>query len=322
MLRDGEPLPLTRLEFDLLLHLVAHPRRVFTRLQLLNAVWGYEHAGVRTVDVHVRRLRGKVGVDVPLVTTVYGVGYRLADDARVTIDRTRLTGAPRRARRGAGWSGAHPSHLARPARHRADRAGWSTPPPRAGPAPAAGGRGRRPRRRPRTSWPTRWSTRCAPAAGRCCTCAPTDFLRPASVRLELGRTNPDAYYEGWVDEAGAAPGGARPGRPGRHRAGAARRSGTPPPTGPAAAATSTCRPAGSSWSAGRCCSAAGCPSTSPSTSSCRRRRWRRRTDPALRWTLPAFARYAEEVAPAGFADVVVRADDPRHPALVEPAQPG
>ncbi|MET8308854.1 winged helix-turn-helix domain-containing protein [Micromonospora sp. NPDC005173] len=88
VLRDEEPLPLTRLEFDLLLHLVAHPRRVFTRLQLLNAVWGYEHAGVRTVDVHVRRLRGKVGVDVPLVTTVYGVGYRLADDARVTIDRT------------------------------------------------------------------------------------------------------------------------------------------------------------------------------------------------------------------------------------------
>ncbi|MEU4474031.1 winged helix-turn-helix domain-containing protein [Micromonospora sp. NPDC023888] len=88
VLRDDEPLPLTRLEFDLLLHLVAHPRRVFTRLQLLNAVWGYEHAGVRTVDVHVRRLRGKVGVDVPLVTTVYGVGYRLADDARVTIDRS------------------------------------------------------------------------------------------------------------------------------------------------------------------------------------------------------------------------------------------
>ncbi|MGC4771707.1 winged helix-turn-helix domain-containing protein [Micromonospora sp. DT44] len=88
VLRDDEPVPLTRLEFDLLLHLVAHPRRVFTRLQLLNAVWGYEHAGVRTVDVHVRRLRGKVGVDVPLVTTVYGVGYRLADDARVTVDRT------------------------------------------------------------------------------------------------------------------------------------------------------------------------------------------------------------------------------------------
>ena len=88
VLVGGDPLPLTRLEFDLLTHLVAHPRRVFTRLQLLNAVWGYEHTGLRTVDVHVRRLRGKVGVDVPLVTTVYGVGYRLADDALVTIDRT------------------------------------------------------------------------------------------------------------------------------------------------------------------------------------------------------------------------------------------
>ncbi|MEV4754954.1 winged helix-turn-helix domain-containing protein [Micromonospora sp. NPDC049559] len=87
VLLDGAPLPLTRLEFDLLMHLVAYPRRVFTRLQLLTAVWGYEHTGVRTVDVHVRRLRGKFGADVPLVTTVYGVGYRLADDARVTIDR-------------------------------------------------------------------------------------------------------------------------------------------------------------------------------------------------------------------------------------------
>jgi hypothetical protein len=87
VLLGTEPLPLTRLEFDLLMHLAAHPRRVFTRLQLLAAVWGYEHAGVRTVDVHVRRLRGKVGTDVPLVTTVYGVGYRLADDARITVDR-------------------------------------------------------------------------------------------------------------------------------------------------------------------------------------------------------------------------------------------
>ncbi|MDG4766280.1 winged helix-turn-helix domain-containing protein [Solwaraspora sp. WMMD406] len=86
VLLDGEPLPLTRLEFDLLLHLVENPRRVFTRLQLLAAVWGYEHTGVRTVDVHIRRLRVKVG-ETPLITTVYGVGYRLADDVRITIDR-------------------------------------------------------------------------------------------------------------------------------------------------------------------------------------------------------------------------------------------
>ncbi|MDP9795753.1 DNA-binding response OmpR family regulator [Catenuloplanes nepalensis] len=80
-----EPLALTRLEFDLLHFFADNPRRVFSRIQLLSAVWGYEHAGVRTVDVHVRRLRMKLGTEVPLITTVYGVGYRLADDARVSI---------------------------------------------------------------------------------------------------------------------------------------------------------------------------------------------------------------------------------------------
>jgi two-component system, OmpR family, response regulator len=81
----GEPLDLTRLEFDLLVFLAGNPRRVFTRRQLLGSVWGYEHAVARTVDVHVRRLRAKIGDSVPLVTTVYGVGYRLADDARVDV---------------------------------------------------------------------------------------------------------------------------------------------------------------------------------------------------------------------------------------------
>lgn len=78
---------LTRIEYDLLLFLAEHPRRVFTRLQLLANVWGYEHAVARTVDVHVRRLRAKFGPDTPLVTTVYGVGYRLADDAPIEVDR-------------------------------------------------------------------------------------------------------------------------------------------------------------------------------------------------------------------------------------------
>ncbi|WP_092540680.1 winged helix-turn-helix domain-containing protein [Actinoplanes derwentensis] len=82
---DGVALPLTRLEFDLLQFLAERPRRVFTRGQLLAAVWGYERAGERTVDVHVRRLRLKLGGSVPLVTTVYGVGYRLADDANILI---------------------------------------------------------------------------------------------------------------------------------------------------------------------------------------------------------------------------------------------
>ena len=85
VLVGGEPLPMTRLEFDLLLFLADNPRRVFTRMQLLTAVWGYEHTGERTVDVHVRRLRVKMGVHIPLITTVYGVGYRLADDARIVV---------------------------------------------------------------------------------------------------------------------------------------------------------------------------------------------------------------------------------------------
>ncbi|MFC7530734.1 winged helix-turn-helix domain-containing protein [Actinoplanes sp. GCM10030250] len=84
-LLEEAALPLTRLEFDLLLYLAERPRRVFTRAQLLAAVWGYERAGERTVDVHVRRLRLKLGGSLPLITTVYGVGYRLADDARISI---------------------------------------------------------------------------------------------------------------------------------------------------------------------------------------------------------------------------------------------
>ncbi|WP_412102677.1 winged helix-turn-helix domain-containing protein [Plantactinospora sp. KLBMP9567] len=86
VLQGGRPVPFARLEFDLLVFLARNPRRVFTRLQLLSNVWGYEHAVARTVDVHVRRLRAKVARSVPLVTTVHGVGYRLADDAPVRID--------------------------------------------------------------------------------------------------------------------------------------------------------------------------------------------------------------------------------------------
>ncbi|MET8093584.1 winged helix-turn-helix domain-containing protein [Micromonospora sp. NPDC005220] len=84
--RQGDRvIPLTRIEYELLLFLAERPRRVFTRLQLLSSVWGYEHAVARTVDVHVRRLRAKLaGSEV--VTTVYGVGYRLADEAPISVD--------------------------------------------------------------------------------------------------------------------------------------------------------------------------------------------------------------------------------------------
>ncbi|MBO4207408.1 winged helix family transcriptional regulator [Micromonospora echinofusca] len=83
--RGGDPVALTRIEFDLLLHLTRNRRQVLTRRQLLDAVWGSVHVGERTVDVHVQRLRAKVGDGRPLVTTVRGVGYRLHDGADVVL---------------------------------------------------------------------------------------------------------------------------------------------------------------------------------------------------------------------------------------------
>jgi len=82
--RDGRLLELSRLEFDLLLFLTRHPRQVFSRSQLLAQVWGHVHTTNRTVDVHVSRLRAKLA-DPEVLTTVYGLGYRLADDAAVSV---------------------------------------------------------------------------------------------------------------------------------------------------------------------------------------------------------------------------------------------
>ncbi len=71
-------LDLTFKEFELLKYLAQHPGRVFTREQLLQEVWGYDYfGGTRTVDVHVRRLRAKLGADhEALIGTVRNVGYR------------------------------------------------------------------------------------------------------------------------------------------------------------------------------------------------------------------------------------------------------
>ena len=71
-------LDLTYKEFELLKHLAQHPGRVFTRAQLLQEVWGYDYfGGTRTVDVHVRRLRAKLGPEhEALIGTVRNVGYR------------------------------------------------------------------------------------------------------------------------------------------------------------------------------------------------------------------------------------------------------
>ncbi len=75
-----EPVTLTAREFDLLYHLASHPRRVFTRDQLMEAVWGYTFAAeTSTVTVHMRRLREKIEPDSAnphYLQTVWGVGYR------------------------------------------------------------------------------------------------------------------------------------------------------------------------------------------------------------------------------------------------------
>jgi DNA-binding response OmpR family regulator len=81
---SGEQVQLAPKEFDLLWELLDHRGLVLTRDQLLERVWGYTFAGdTRTVDVHVRQLRRKLGDECP-VATVWGVGYKVADDAAVT----------------------------------------------------------------------------------------------------------------------------------------------------------------------------------------------------------------------------------------------
>jgi two-component system response regulator ResD len=80
--KAGEPLRLTAREFDLLWFLASHPRRVFSRSQLMNRVWGYEAAlDTGTVTVHVRRLREKIEENPSrprMLETVWGVGYRFS----------------------------------------------------------------------------------------------------------------------------------------------------------------------------------------------------------------------------------------------------
>jgi DNA-binding response OmpR family regulator len=78
---QGRPLDLTYKEFELLRYLAERPGRVFTRPGLLREVWGYDfYGGTRTVDVHIRRLRAKLGPEFEgLIQTVRGVGYRSSD---------------------------------------------------------------------------------------------------------------------------------------------------------------------------------------------------------------------------------------------------
>ena len=94
-------LDLTFKEFELLKYLAQHPGRVFTRAQLLQEVWGYDYfGGTRTVDVHVRRLRAKLGVEHEHhIGTVRNVGYRFVvptreTDAQAAPSKSRSTSSP------------------------------------------------------------------------------------------------------------------------------------------------------------------------------------------------------------------------------------
>ena len=77
--RGGKPVTLTTLEFNLLKTLIESGRTALSRDELLNAVWGYNYIGeTRTVDVHIQRLRGKIGAE--RIETIIRYGYRFRED--------------------------------------------------------------------------------------------------------------------------------------------------------------------------------------------------------------------------------------------------
>lgn len=90
VLLHEKPVELTRLEFELLLHLCEHTGRVHRRRELLATVWGVndDYSGARTVDVHVRRVRQKLGDAAEVIQTVRGVGYLVASSARFRVERS------------------------------------------------------------------------------------------------------------------------------------------------------------------------------------------------------------------------------------------
>ncbi|MFG2060704.1 uridine kinase [Micromonospora sp. NPDC048871] len=143
-----------------------------------------------------------------------------------------------------------------------------------------------------------------------------DFLRPASVRLERGRTNPDSYYEGWVDEAGLRREVLDPAGPDGD--GRILPSLWDPRTDRASRAEYVeLPPNGIVLVSGAFLLGGGLPFEITVHLEMSAAALERRTPADLAWTLPAHARYAEEVAPATFADLVVRLEDPRRPAIVE-----
>ena len=146
--------------------------------------------------------------------------------------------------------------------------------------------------------------------------ATADYLRPASLRLEFGRTDPDAFYTDWLDEQGLRRevlGPAGPGGTGRILPAlfdAARDRAT-------RAAYVTLPPGGVVLVSGAFLLGGVLPFDLTVHLELSAAALARATPPGEVWTLPAYARYAAEVDPAGFADVVVRCDRPGRPALVE-----
>jgi hypothetical protein len=142
-----------------------------------------------------------------------------------------------------------------------------------------------------------------------------DFLRPASVRLESGRTNPDAFYAGWFDEAALRREVLDPAGPGGSGRVVTRL--WDPITDRATREPYTALPETAVvLVSGTLLLGAGLDFDVTVHLSLSAAALHRRTEEDLRWTLPAYTRYGDEVDPASFADVVVRVDDPRHPALV------
>ncbi|WP_329141125.1 response regulator transcription factor [Streptomyces sp. NBC_00670] len=95
--KHGTELALTLREFDLLAFLLAHPRRVFGREELMREVWGWDFGDLSTVTVHVRRLRGKVEDDPArplLIQTVWGVGYRFEPTGAEAVETAEGAGRP------------------------------------------------------------------------------------------------------------------------------------------------------------------------------------------------------------------------------------
>jgi hypothetical protein len=144
-----------------------------------------------------------------------------------------------------------------------------------------------------------------------------DFLRPASIRLELGRRNPDAYYERWYDLPALSREVLRPLGP--DGTGRILPSYWDPVTDRSTRAEYVeMPPGGVLLLSGPLLLGAGLELDFTVHCGQSAAALERRTAEPDRWTLPAFARYAEEVGPEYLADMVVRLDDPRRPALVEP----